>query len=358
MSQATAPLHLLTCEAARPVAAAVARLLGQPLCGGREAWFSCGEGKFVIQENVRGGDVYIFQSAVAPGAERSVYDRFVMLLHAVEAAALSDAEHITAVLPYYPGARQDKRKGRVREGISAGLFARMLQEAGATRVVTVDIHNEAIAGMFDPGRCRLENVHLTHRMAGWCQRRGLCGQTVASPDVGGMERARHYAAELGVPLVGLSKERDYSAENVVKRTTLIGDVSGRDVMLVDDMIDTAGSVEAAVDALREGGAGDITVTCTHPILSGPAWQRLHGLADRATREGWRFSLVGSASVLHRSTPDWYHTYPISPLLAQVIEQLNHRGSVTGVQEADSAEDEGEAARAPTSGPAAAPPRPA
>jgi len=335
----TAPLHLLTCEAARPVASAVATLLGRPLCGGREAWFSCGEGKYVIQENVRGGDVYIFQSAIASHPRRSVYDRFVMLLHAIEAAALSDAEHVTAVLPYYPGARQDKRKGRVREGISAGLFARMLQDAGATRVLTIDIHNEAIAGMFDPGRCRLENIHLTHRLAGWCQRRGLCGDTVASPDVGGMERARRYAAELGLNLVGLSKERDYSTENRVTRTTLIGDVQGRDVMLVDDMIDTAGSVVAAVETLKAGGAQHITVTCAHPILSGPAWERLRAIADRAAAEGWRFSLVGSASVPHAEPPPWYHTYPISPLLAQVIEQLNRRGSVTGVQQADGPEDE-------------------
>ena len=116
----------------------------------------------IIEQNVRGTDLYVFQSPVVPDDPRSTYDRFVMLLHAIEAAALSDAEWVTAVVPYFPGARQDKRKGRVREGISAGLFARMLQEAGAHRVVTVDIHNEAIAGMFNPIRCRLENVHLYH----------------------------------------------------------------------------------------------------------------------------------------------------------------------------------------------------
>jgi ribose-phosphate pyrophosphokinase len=250
---------------------------------------------------------------------------------------LSDAEHITAVLPYYPGARQDKRKDRVREGISAGLFARMLQDAGATRVVTVDIHNEAIAGMFNPGRCRLENVHLTHRMARWCGRRGLCGDTVASPDVGGMERARKYAAELGTRLVGLSKERDYTTENHVLRSTLIGDVQGRDVMLVDDMIDTAGSVCAAVDTLKQGGARNITVTCAHPILSGPAWARLQAVADCAAAEGWRFCLVGSSSVRHIAPPPWYCEFSISSLLAQVIEQLNQRGSVTDVQQADDEE---------------------
>lgn len=323
-------MTLLTCDAAAPLASTVAANLEQDVSAGREVWFSCGEGKYVIGENIRGGDVYIFQSPVAPGAERSVYDRFVMLLHAVEAAALSDAHHVTAVLPYFPAARQDKRKGRVREGISAGLFARMLQEAGATRVVTFDIHNEAIAGMFDPARCRLENVHLTHRLAMWCHRRGLCGDTIASPDVGGMERARAYAAELGHRLVGLSKERDYSTVNRVLRSTLIGDVDGRDVMIVDDIIDTAGSVCAAVAELKRHGARDITVTCAHPLMSGPAWSRLSAVAEQAAAEGWRFSVVGSTSIYHPDTPGWYHSYPISRLLTDVIVQLNQRGSVTGV----------------------------
>jgi len=338
LSPQIGPLTLLTCEAAAPLAEQVAANLDLNISTGREVWFTCGEGKYVIGENVRGSDVYIFQSPVAPSAARSVYDRFIMLLHAVEAAALSDARQITAVIPYYPGARQDKRKGRVREGISAGLFARMLQGAGATRVVTMDIHNEAIAGMFDPARCRLENIHLTHRLAMWCNRKGLCGDTIASPDVGGMERARAYAAELGARLVGLSKERDYSAANHVLRSTLIGDVSGRDVMLVDDIIDTAGSVCAAVDELKRAGARNITVTCAHPIMSGPAWDRLSSIAARAYAEEWRFSVVGSTSVVHPCTPDWYHSYPISRLLTDVIVQLNQRGSVTGVLSDDEVEE--------------------
>jgi len=319
------------------MAVAVAANLGAPLVESRDVWFSCGEGKAIIERNVRGTDLYVFQSPIAPTDDRSTYDRFVMLLHAVEAAALSDAEWVTAVVPYFPGARQDKRKGRVREGISAGLFARMLQEAGAHRVVTVDIHNEAIAGMFDPVRCRLENVHLCHRLARWIEARGLAGDTVAAPDVGGMERARQYAAELRAHLVGLSKERDYATVNTVKKSTLIGEVRDRDILLVDDIIDTAGSVCAAVDELKRHGARHITVACAHPVLSGPAWDRLTTLADRADAEGWRFRVVGSTSVLHADTPDWYLPFPISPLLAGVIERINGRGSVTGIQQSDGTE---------------------
>jgi len=319
------------------MAQTVARRLSAPLVRGKEVWFASGEGKYVIEDNVRGDDLYIFQSPIAPEQPRSVYDRFVMLLHAVEAAALSDAEYITAVVPYYPGARQDKRKGRTREGISAGLFARCLQEAGAHRVVSVDIHNETIGGMFNPNRCRLENVSVTVRLARWLRKRGLCGDTVASPDVGGMERARDYAAALSLDLVGLSKERDYSRPNTVVGSTLIGVVEGRDVLLMDDMVDTGGSVVAAVEELKRRGAGHVTIACIHPVMSDPAWSRLQGLHDRAEAEGWRFRFVGTSAVHHAQGPAWYLEYPIEPLMAEVIGHINRRGSVTGAQQGEDGE---------------------
>ena len=330
---ARAPLYLLTCDGGRPMATRVAAMLGRPLVDAHDRWFACREGKFVIHENIRGGDVYVFQAPLGPGAG-SVYDRFVMLLHAVEAAALSDAAFVTAVVPYFPGARQDKRKGRVREGISAGLFARCLEEAGASRVVAVDIHNEAIAGMFNPARCRLENLHLTHRLSAWLARRDLCCGVVASPDVGGMERARGYASELGFPLVALSKERDYSTVNKVLRSTLIGDVAGKDVLLVDDIVDTAGSACSAIAELKDEGAGDIVLACAHPVFSDPAMARLQAVADRAEGEGWRFRVVGATTIEHPDAPSWFVPFPVEPLMAQVIRMLNRRGSVTGVEQAD------------------------
>jgi ribose-phosphate pyrophosphokinase len=327
-----ARLMLLTCEAARPFAERVARILDRPLVKTRETWFACGEGKLSIEEHVRRGDLYVFQSIVGPGDGRSPYDRFVMLLHAIEAAKLSDAESITVVVPYYPGARQDKRKDGHREGISAGLFARMLQEAGASRVIAVEIHNEAIGGMFDPPRCRLENLYLTQRLAQWLQREGLSCDTVAAPDVGGLERARRFASVLEADLVALSKERDYSSANKVLRATLIGQVEGKSVLLMDDMIDTGGSVVAAVDELKSHGASDVTVACAHPLLSGPAWERMTGLAERAAAEGWRFSLVGTDSVLHTDTPPWYYEYRLHVLIAEVIRHIHARESVAHAQD--------------------------
>jgi len=321
----------MTCDAGRPLAERVAAELETSLAPTREIWFACGEGKFIIDEHVRRRSLYVFQSVAGSTDDRSAYDRFVMLLHAVEAAALSDAEQITAVLPYYPGARQDKRKAGVREGISAGLFARALQEAGATRVIAVEIHNEAIAGMFDPPRCRLENVYLHQRLAAWLAEQGLAGDMVASPDVGGLERARRYASELKAGLVALSKERDYSAPNRVQKATLIGECVGKSILLVDDMIDTAGSAVAAVDELKSNGARDITLACAHPVFSAPAWDRLADMAERAATEGWRFTVVGTSSVRHTDTPPWYRSYDLGPLLALVIRNIHARGSVSSAQ---------------------------
>ena len=332
MAHTRAPLRLLACEGALSLAQGVAQTLDTRVLAVDETWFACGEGKAVIRDNVRGCDVYVMQQPIVPGAERSVYDRFIMLLHAVEAAALADAEHITAVVPYFPGARQDKRKGRTREGISAGLFARMLEEAGACRVVTVEIHNEAIGGMFHPRHCVLENVYLTKHLARFIEREGICGDTVVSPDVGGLERARRFAERLGLQIAALSKERDYSTANTVHRSTLIGDVKGHDVMLVDDMVDTGGSVVASVNELKSHGAGNITVACAHPVLSGPAWERLTSLAAKAQAEGWRFRFVGTSSVQHADTPDWYLEFPLEPLLGKVLRNVNARGSVTRAQE--------------------------
>ena len=278
----------------------------------------------------RGCDAYVFQSCVGLQDELSVYDRFLMLLHGVEAAKLSDAFFVTAVVPYYPGARQDKRKGRAREGISAGLFARMLTAAGAHRVVTVEIHNDAIAGMFDASQTTLENVYLTKHVAKWMSANGVQPDVVVAPDVGGLERARWYAEQLSVGLAALSKERDYSQPNTIARSTLIGDVADHDVLLVDDIIDTAGSVTAAIDELKQRGANDVTVACAHPVLSHPAWERLDEVARRAEAEGWEFRLIGTSSVQHANAPAWYSAVPIEALMAQVITKINSRGSVTGL----------------------------
>lgn len=328
MEPARAPLKIAACGAGMRLATAVARDLDLPLVRTQEVWFACGEGKFVIHENVRGSDLYLFQAPVAPGDPRSLYDRTMMLLHAIEAAVLADVREVTAVVPYFPGARQDKRKGRTREGISAGLVARCLDAAGARRVLSLEIHNEAIAGMFNPRRCRLENLVLHGTFCKWLRAEGLHGDVVAAPDVGGLERARGYAEDLDLGLVVLSKERDYSKPNQVATSTLIGDVRNKDVLLVDDMIDTAGSVVAAVQQLKQGGARHLTVACAHALLSEPAISRLDAVAAQAAREGWRFRVVGTSAVHHPAPPPWYTSFDIAPMLARVIRSIHEGDSVT------------------------------
>jgi len=325
-----APIALMTCESGREFAQSVADHMGLPLVPTTETWFACGEGKIEIRANVRGHDIYIFQSTVGKQDSLSVYDRFVMLLHCVEAAALSDAQYITVITPYYPGARQDKRKGRTREGISAGLFARMLQTAGANRVLSVEIHNDAIAGMFNPAVAHLENVFLTRHLVEWLSEENLVGDVVVSPDVGYLERARAYAEELSADLAALSKERDYSKPNKVFRSTLIGDVNDKNVLLVDDIVDSAGSVVAAIDELKSHGALNIVVACSHPIMSGSAWKRLSEVYERAKHENWSFDFVGTSTVEHQNTPSWYHCFHIEKLIGTIIQKINSRGSVAKV----------------------------
>ena len=181
-------------------------------------------------------------------------------------------------------------------------------------------------------KCHLDNVFLTRHLVKWLRQENLTGDVVVSPDVGYLERARAYAEELSADLAALSKERDYSKPNQVFRSTLIGEVDNRNVLLVDDIIDTAGSVVSAIDELKKQGAKNINVACVHPLLNGPAWERLHGIHDRAKAEGWAFNMVGTTVIAHENTPPWYKPFPIESLISQVLEKINSRGSVTGVQD--------------------------
>ena len=323
---------LMACDPARTLAEAIAVELGVEVKPSRDQWFACGEGKHVIDVNVRGHDVYIFQQPVIPNSERTIYDRWTMLLHAVDAARQSDAARITAVLPYMPGSRQDKRKGHTREGVSTGLFARMMEAAGVSMVVTVEPHNEAMSGCFNPRNVVLESVHITHGFCDFLTDNGLVRDVVASTDVGGLERARRFALCLGSPVAALSKERDYSKPSKVAQTTVIGDVSGKSVMVIDDIVDTAGSVVSAVESLWDAGAGDIVVAAAHMLLSGPAWERLHGLRASAAERGLDLQVVGTSSVIHPDAPDWYHSYALEPMLAQIVRRVNNRGSVRALED--------------------------
>lgn len=330
MGTPRAPIVLLACGEAEDLAGRIARDLKCVVTPSHDTWFACGEGKHVIDANVRGTDVYVLQRTIVPGSERSVYDRLTMALHAVDAARCADADRVTLVLPYLPGSRQDKRKNWIREGVSTGLFARMFEAAGVEMLITVEPHNEAVIGCFR--NAVFEGISLSRMYARFLAASGLRCDVVGSTDVGGLEMAREFAAVLKCDLVAISKERDYSRPNTVTRSTLLGDVKGRSVLIIDDIIDTAGSMCAAVDSLWEAGATDIVVAGAHLLLSGPAWERLHAVAERAEARGVDFQLVGTSGIQHQDTPPWYRELRIEPLLAKVIRSVNTRGSVRAAEE--------------------------
>ncbi|MEM9303666.1 MAG: ribose-phosphate diphosphokinase [Pseudomonadota bacterium] len=326
-----APLCLIACANARDLVKGIGRRLGVEPIPGEDVWFPAGEGKFVIGTNIRGGDVYILQRALAPGSERSISEGFLMALHAADAARLADAQRITLVLPYLPGTRQDKRKASVREGVSTGLFARMIEASGVSMVITAEPHSEEMVAAYDPRLCVMESVSISRAFATFLDEKGLVGDVVASPDVGGLENAREYAQILKRDLAALSKERDYSRTSTVLKTTVLGDVRGKDILLVDDIVDTGGSVVSAVHALWERGAGNVVVAAAHAIMSDPSWERMAGLEAEARDRGLRFAMAGTCSVQHENPPPWFHTFSLEPLLADVISRINTRGSVRAVE---------------------------
>ncbi len=330
MGTPRAPLCLLAAGAGLPLARAIGAALDHPVTPSHDTWFACGEAKHVIEANVRGTDVYVVQQVVVPGSSRSLYDRMMMALHAVDAARCADADRVSLLIPYLPGSRQDKRKGWAREGVSTGLFARLFEAAGVSMVITIQPHNEAIIGCY--GASVFEGISISTAFARFLQARGLRRDCVASTDVGGLELARAFAAELRCDLVALSKERDYSRPNAVTRSTLLGNIEGRSVLIIDDIIDTAGSVTAAVRTLWEHGATDVVVGAIHLLLSGPAWERLTRLRDEAIARGVDFQLVGASHIHHPDPPPWYHVFAVEPLLARVIRSVNTRGSVRAAEE--------------------------
>jgi ribose-phosphate pyrophosphokinase len=245
------------------LAHAICDYLRIPLGQLRLTRFSDGEVYCQVLENVRGTDVFVIQPTCDP-----VNDNLIELLLVVDALKRSSAARITAVIPYYGYARQD-RKDKPRVPISAKLVADLLQVAGIQRILAVDLHAPAIQGFFD--------VPVDHLLAApvlldWIARERFENLTIVSPDAGGVERARFFARRLGAALAIIDKRRIEA--NVAETMNVIGDVRGRSCVIVDDIVDTAGTLTGTVRALKEKEALSITACFTHAVLSGPAMQRL------------------------------------------------------------------------------------
>ena len=253
---------LFACSQSTELAKKIASYYGISLGNVITSTYSDGEFQPSFEESVRGARVFIIGST-HPGS-----DHLMEMLLMLDAAKRASARHITAVMPYFGWARQD-RKDKPRVPIAAKLIAKMLETAGATRIITMDLHADQIQGFFERPVDHLfaSTVFLPHLRA-----LKLNNLTVASPDMGGSKRAYAYSKALESDVVICYKQR--AKANIISHMELIGDVTGKNVVLVDDMVDTAGTLTKAADVMMERGALSVRAICTHPVLSGAAYERI------------------------------------------------------------------------------------
>ncbi len=274
--------------------------------------FSDGEIYLQILENVRGADVFVVQPTCTP-VDRHLFELLMM----IDALKRASAERITAVLPYYGYARQD-RKDRPRVPISAKLIAGLLERAGADRILALDLHAAQIQGFFD---IPVDHLFVTPVMIEYFEKLALPNRTVVSPDAGGVERARAFAKRLNAPLAIIDKRR--LDVNVAEVMHIIGDVEGRNCLMVDDLIDTAGTLVKGAEALRKAGAVSVRALATHGVLSGNAVERIESSPLVEVVLSNSIPLRDDAL---RSTR--IHTLSVAPLLARAIRSIHEGGSVS------------------------------
>ncbi len=290
----------------------VAKYLSLPLSEAIIKRFSDGEISIQVSESVRGKDVFIVQSTCAPANVN-----LMELLILTDALKRSSADNITAIVPYFGYARQD-RKAAPRVPITAKLVANMMQAAGINRVVTIDLHAGQIQGFFD---IPVDNLYGNIIFLDYVKNKNFKNPIIASPDIGGVARARSFAKKMGVDIVIVDKRREKANESEVMN--IIGDVKGKDVILVDDMIDTAGTIVKAADVLKSKGATSVMACCTHAVLSGPAY-------DRIEKSKSLDELVVSDTIpLKKELPN-IKVLTVAPIFAEVIRRVYHNESVNGL----------------------------
>ncbi|MGD0428398.1 MAG: ribose-phosphate pyrophosphokinase [Candidatus Acidiferrales bacterium] len=301
------------CGTANPaLAKAICKYVGVPLGEAEHGQFSDGETRYQILENVRGADVFVVQPCSTP-----VNFHLMQLLLMIDAFKRASAWRITAVVPYYPYARQD-RKDRPRVAISAKLVADLLETAGASRVLTLDLHAPQIQGYFN---IPVDHLFASPVLVEYFQKMNLGPITVVSPDAGGVERARFFAKRIGAPLAIVDKRRiDVNVSEVMH---LIGDVAGRPALVIDDIIDTAGTLVKTAEALLEHGATRVFAACTHPVLSGPAVERIAKSKIEAVVVSDSVPLSEAAQKL-----DKIKALSVAPLLARGIQSIHEETSIS------------------------------
>jgi len=263
------PIRILAGSASQDLGSRIAMGYGEPLCNVKHTIFSDGEFRVSIEETVRGKEVVIVQSTFPPS------DNLMELLMLIDAAKRASAKRIVAVIPYFGFARQD-RKDAPRVAIGAKLIANMLTAAGVDRVITMDLHADQIQGFFE---VPVDHLYGSAVFLPYLEAMNTDNLLIATPDTGGTKRANAFAKYLGVDMAICYKQRKVA--NQVASMRVIGDVEGKDVVLVDDICDTAGTLTKAAGLMMEHGAATVRAVCTHPVLSGPAYERI---ADSALTE--------------------------------------------------------------------------
>ena len=305
-------LKIFACNNSPRFAEQIAKKLNPKLGDSELTIFSDGEFQPQFTESVRGATVFIVQSTNPPA------DNLFELLLMIDAARRASAYKVIAVIPYFGWARQD-RKDRPRVSIASKLVANMLTAAGCDRVMTCELHAAQIQGFFD---IPVDHLWATSIFIPYVRAMNIENLSIASPDMGGAKKANVYAKHLNAPLIICHKDR--SKANVIGSMTAIGEIEGRNVVIVDDMVDTAGTITKCADVLMERGAASVRAVCTHPILSGPAYDRINAspiqefiVADtvplRPEKDNSRFTVLSMTEVFADVIDRIYHNEPVSDL---------------------------------------------
>jgi ribose-phosphate pyrophosphokinase len=273
--------------------------------------FSDGEIQINIEESIRGDDVFVLQSTSVP-----VNEHLMELLIMIDALKRASARTINIVMPYYGYARQD-RKARSREPITAKLVANLLETAGASRVITLDLHAPQIQGFFDIPIDHLMGVPI---LADYFKSKNLDDIVVVSPDHGGVTRARKLADRLKTPIAIIDKRRP--KPNVAEVMNIVGQVAGKTAILIDDIIDTAGTITLAANALVENGAKEVYACCTHPVLSGPAIERIQNSKIK------ELVVTNTIALPEEKKIDKIVELSVAPLIAEAITRVYEMKSVS------------------------------
>ncbi|WNX05741.1 ribose-phosphate diphosphokinase [Lacticaseibacillus rhamnosus] len=306
-------LKIFALNSNKPLAEKIAAEVGVQLGKSSVKRFSDGEIQINIEESIRGDDVYLIQSTSSP-----VNDNLMELLIMIDALRRASAHTINVVMPYYGYARQD-RKARSREPITAKLVANMLERAGATRVLALDLHAAQIQGFFDIPVDHLVGAPL---LADYFLRNHYDGAdtVVVSPDHGGVTRARKLAEFLKAPIAIIDKRRP--RPNVAEVMNIVGNVTGKQCIIIDDMIDTAGTITLAAQALKDAGATEVLVAATHAIFSGPAVERLtHSAIEKVV-------VTDSINLPADKHMDKLDAVSVGPLMGRAIMRIQENRSVT------------------------------